>query len=378
MRRMPVELTIPSLFRAWPALAPKLPHVSLAERPTPVGRLRELERITGAHALYVKRDDLTAHPYGGNKVRKLEFLLAAARASGADCVLTFGAAGSNHALATAIHARMLGLRSISMLVPQVNARSVRRNLLASWQAGAELHHYADEARLKADLNQELARHHAQTGRTPFVIAGGGSSALGVAGFVDAALELKAQIEAGVLPTPERIYVALGTTGTAAGLRLGLDVAGIDARLIAVRVVHPDIGNAARIARLYAETAALLREADPTFPRPTLDPASVVTRHEYFGEQYGLYTEVAVAAAAQALAAEGLELEGTYTAKAFAAFLDDACSPSSAGPALFWLTCSSRSSSALSAVDGMDAMAYRALPREFHVYFEEKLQPLDRG
>src|SRR6188768_2085134 len=102
---MPVDSTSPSLFRAWPALAAKLPHVALTERPTPVERLRQLERSTGASALYVKRDDLTARAYGGNKVRKLEFLLAAARASGADSVLTFGAAGSNHALATAVHAR---------------------------------------------------------------------------------------------------------------------------------------------------------------------------------------------------------------------------------------------------------------------------------
>jgi len=375
---MPVDSTSPSLFRAWPVLAAKLPHVSLTERPTPVDRLRELERSTGADALYVKRDDLTARAYGGNKVRKLEFLLAAARASGADSVLTFGAAGSNHALATAVHARTLGLRSISMLVPQVNARSVRRNLLASWQAGAELLHYADETSLKADLSRQLARREATTGRAPFVIAGGGSSALGVAGFVDAALELKEQVAAGVLPPPERIYVALGTTGTAAGLRLGLDVAGIDARLIAVRVVHPDIGSPARTARLYAETAALLNEADARFPRPTLDPTSLIVRHEYYGGQYALYTQVAVAAAARAREAAGLELECTYTGKAFAAFLDDAASGALTGPALFWLTSSARSSSALAAVDGLDAMAYRALPREFHVYFEEELQPLDRG
>src|SRR6185295_20349862 len=157
---------------------------ALTERPTPVERLRELERSTGAGALYVKRDDLTAHAYGGNKVRKLEFLLAAARACGADSVLTFGAAGSNHALATAIHARALGLRSICMLVAQVNARSVRRNLLASWQAGAELHHYPGEAQLRAAIRYRLLRHESATGKAPYVIAGGGSAPLGVLGFVD--------------------------------------------------------------------------------------------------------------------------------------------------------------------------------------------------
>jgi len=159
---------------------------------------------------------------------------------------------------------------------------------------------------------------------------------------------------------------------------GLDGAGIDARLIAVRVVHPDIGSPARTARLYAETAALLNEAGARFPRPTLDPTSLIVRHEYYGGQYALYTQVAVAAAARAREAAGLELECTYTGKAFAAFLDDAASGALTGPALFWLTSSARSSSALAAVDGLDAMAYRALPREFHVYFEEEVQPLDRG
>jgi D-cysteine desulfhydrase len=366
------DTSIPHLFRAHPALADPLPHVALVERPTPVERLSVLERETGAHGLYVKRDDLSARRYGGNKTRKLEFLLAAARASGATDVLTFGAAGSNHALATAIYARALGLRSISMLIPEVNARAVRRNLLAAWQAGAELHHYPDEARLKAALRYQLERHEAQSARTPHVIAGGGSSPLGVIGFVDAAFELRAQIDAGLLPPPGRIYVALGTTGTAAGLRLGLDAAGLRARLICIRVVHPDIGSMARLALLYRQAAAVLSDKDPGFPRTTLDPASIVMRHEYYGGRYALYTPAGMAAVARAREAEGLELDGTYTGKAFAAFLDDATAAPDAEPALFWHTWSTRPLDA--DVANVD---YRALPRAFHRYFEEEVQSLDR-
>jgi D-cysteine desulfhydrase len=372
MRRMQIDTSIPHLFRAHPALAGKLAHAPLVERPTPVERLRRLERETGSGELYVKRDDLSAQRYAGNKTRKLEFLLAAARASGASEVLTFGAAGSNHALATAIYARSLGLRSISMLVPEVNARAVRRNLLASWHAGAELHHYPDEARLKAALRYQLQRHEAASGRTPHVIAGGGSSALGVMGFVDAAFELRAQIDAGLLPPPARIYLALGTTGTAAGLRLGLDAAGVRARLVAVRVVHPDIGNAARLALLYRQAASLLASMEPGFPRTTLDPGSIVIRHEYYGGRYALYTPAGTAAARRAWETEGLKLEGTYTGKAFAAFLDDAAIGSDHGPALFWHSCSTRPLD--TAIDSID---YRALPRAFHRYFEEEVQPLDR-
>jgi D-cysteine desulfhydrase len=373
MRCMHADTATPHLFRAHPALAAGLAHVALVERPTPVERLRRLEREIGGSELWIKRDDLSARSYAGNKVRKLEFLLAAARASGATEVLTFGAAGSNHALATAIYARALGLRSISMLIPEVNARAVRRNLLASWHAGAELHHYPDEARLKAALRYQLQRHESTTGRSPCVIAGGGSSPLGVIGFVEAALELRAQIDAGLLPPPARIYLALGTTGTAAGLRLGLDVAGVDAQLIAVRVVHPDIGNAARLALLYRQTASMLAGLDGSFPRTTLDPASVVIRHEYYGGRYAQYTGAGMAAAAKAMETEGLKLDGTYTGKAFAALLHDASRAAETGPTLFWHSCNTRPLDA--EIDDMD---YRTLPRAFHRYFEEDVQPLDRG
>lgn len=362
----------PFLFRAFPKLAQGLAHVGLVDRPTPVARLHGMERALAARVpLDVKRDDLTAGTYGGNKVRKLEFLLAAARAAGATEVMTVGAAGSNHALATAVHARAFGLRSISMLIPQVNARSVRRNLLASWNAGAELHHYPDEARLQAGIRHQTARHAAETGQAPWYIAGGGSSPIGALGFVDAAFELKAQIDAGLLPAPRRIYVALGTTGTAAGLRLGLDAAGLGAtRIVAVRVVREDIGSARRLAVLYAQAAALLRRLDPGFPDVALDPATVEVRHEYLGEGYAEYTAAGQAAVAAAREADGLVLEGTYTGKTFAALMDDLRGAED-GPVLYWHTYTHPLAPEL--VEG----DYRALPRELHRYFEEEVQPLDR-
>jgi D-cysteine desulfhydrase len=258
-----------------------------------------------------------------------------------------------------------------MLVAQVNARHVRDNLLASWCAGAELHHYPDERGLPAAVRYQLARHEAATGAPPYVIAGGGSAPLGVVGFVDAAFELKAQIDAGVLPPPGRIYVALGTTGTAAGLRLGLDAAGLTARLVAVRVVHADIGSPARLARLYGEASALLAGLDPAFPRRALDPATIELRHEHYGARYALYTPAGQAAVAQARARDGLELEGTYTGKAFAALLDDLRERGDTGPVLFWHSYSTRP------LAGLDEVDYRALPRAFHAYFEQDVQPLDR-
>ncbi|MFC2000465.1 pyridoxal-phosphate dependent enzyme, partial [Chloroflexota bacterium] len=110
-----------TLFEQYPLLQEKLPYMSLGEFPTPVHKLDGLGRELGIGQLYVKRDDLSGQAYGGNKIRKLEFLLGDALRANADEVVVFGGIGSNHAVATAIYVKQLGLRSISMLVPQPNA-----------------------------------------------------------------------------------------------------------------------------------------------------------------------------------------------------------------------------------------------------------------
>ncbi len=362
-----------ALFSQHPRLASALAHLSLGELPTPVQRLPGVEALTGARGLYVKRDDLSGRPYGGNKLRKLEFLLAAARAQGAAEVLTFGGAGSNHALATAIYARQVGLGSISMLVRQINSGAVRRNLLASWHAGAELHHYPDERGMRAAVRYQLMRHEALTGKTPYVIAGGGSAPAGVVGFVNAALELAAQIRAGELPEPSRIYVALGTAGTVAGLALGLSAAGLGhVRVIAVRVVHPDIGNRARCERLYRDTARLLHEADPAFAPGELAAGAIELRHDFYGERYAQLTPAAVDAIRTLRDADGITLEGTYTGKAFAALLADLRAGPREGCTLFWNTYNSRPLPA-----AVGRIHYRELPAGFHRYFEQPVQALER-
>ena len=185
------------LFEHHQQLACKLPYVALGEFPTPVQKLDQMGKQLGLESLYIKRDDLNSKAYGGNKIRKLEFILGEALHARAKEVLTFGAAGSNHALATAIYAKQLGLKSISMLVPQPNAQYVRRNLLKSYQCGAELHLYPKIPYIKPLTNPiflyQFFRHWLKSGRLPRVIPMGGSSSLGVVGFVNAAFELEGQI-----------------------------------------------------------------------------------------------------------------------------------------------------------------------------------------
>ena len=356
------------LFDLCPALEGLLAHVPLGEYPTPV---EGLERL--GEGLYVKRDDLSGKEYGGNKVRKLEFLLEEARCRGLGEVLTFGCAGSNHALATAIYARQLGLRSISMLMPQPNAESVRRNLLMSHAVGAELHMYRNMVSIAAGAQCQLVRHKMKTGRIPYIIPPGGSSPLGVAGFVNAGLELGQQAAEGQVPEPDFVYVATGTAGTMAGLVLGLKAAGLKTRTVGVRVTARRFMNEAKVLKLLRQTNNLLHALDASFPLYDFREDDFVLRHGFYGEAYGLYTPESVEAARRAYETGGLKLEGTYTGKALAALLhDEARGRLREKTAVFWNTYNSRNfAEAIADID------YRQLPTACHRYFEDDVQPLDK-
>ena len=368
------------LFEQYPLLRGKLAYVPLGEFPTPVQKLERLGAELGVTQLYIKRDDLSGEVYGGNKPRKLEFILGNALRSKAKEVITFGGAGSNHALATAIYARQVGLKSISMLMPQPNAQYVRQNLLMSHYCGAELHLCG--AGLESVMNMplvygatiyQLLWHRLEKGRLPYFISPGGSSPLGVIGFVNAGLELRRQVTSGQMPEPDYIYVACGTMGTAAGLTLGLRVARLSGRVVSVRICSEKFVNTRAMIKFINKTNSLLHSLDASFPRFEFSETDVNIRHDYFGKRYALFTEEGMAAVSLMRKCEGIKLDGTYTGKALAALKHDAKGESLRGKVvLFWNTLNSKDfSDAISDVD------YRDLPRRFHRYFEEEVQPLDR-
>ena len=360
------------LCEQFPLLSAKLPYTALGEFPTPVEQLERLGKSIGLEQLYIKRDDLSGKVYGGNKVRKLEFLLGHALHTGAKEVLTFGFAGSNHALATAIYAHQVGLKSISMLMPQPNARYLRRNLLMSYYCGAELHQYRNVPFVALGTIYQLLRHKLKYRSFPEVIAAGGSSPLGVIGFVNAAFELKEQISRAELPEPDRIYVALGTTGTAAGLLLGLKAANLKSRVIAIRVADEQFANVRKMVKLFRETNSFLSSLDPTFPHVELSEQEINIRHEFFGRQYALFTREGMDAVNRMQQTEGITLDGTYTGKALAALIHDAENRDIKDEVLlFWNTYNARDLS-----EYVTAIDYRQLPRSFHRYFEEDVQTLD--
>lgn len=363
------------LFQRYPQLAQRLSYVSLGQLPTPVEKLDGVGRELGLDQLYIKRDDQSGAVYGGNKVRKLEFLLGAALRAGAREVITMGYAGSNHALATAIYARRLGLRCTSVLLPQVNAHYVRHNLLAGNHAGARLQAYGNFISLIGGIDWAMLRGRWRDGIFPRYIPAGGSSPLGLAGYVNAALELKDQIAAGLLPEPDLIYAPLGSMGTSVGLTLGLKAAGLKTRVAAVRVIGKIHANSGKMLALLKKTSALLCRHDPSFPRLDFSENDFTVRHDCIGEGYAHFTAPGVAAAQLMQDKAGIVMNGAYSAKAFAALIGDARRGDElkGKVVLFWNTYNSRDLSAM-----MEDVDYRELPKSFHRYFEEEVQVMDQS
>ncbi|MFN2565457.1 MAG: pyridoxal-phosphate dependent enzyme [Gemmatimonadaceae bacterium] len=313
-----------TLVDRFPALA-SLPRAGLlGALPTPVAP------STLAPALWVKRDDLTAFPIGGNKVRALDFLLGGLGA-GAE-VLTAGAIGSTHSLTTVVHAKRLGARTTVIRWPQ-ELNEVARTVARRIEADADLT-YATRTVPGAYLRALRIR----LSRDVRWVPPGGTSALGILGHVDAALELAAQVAAGAVPPPARIVVPLGSCGTAAGLALGLELAGVPTRVVGVRVVSRLVANHARVLRLAARTARLIERVARGSRVPRVSPGRLQVAEGHFGGAYARETAEGRAAAERFHRGHApATLEPTYTAKAFAAALAQC----DGEPTLFWLTFDSR-------------------------------------
>ena len=347
-----------ALFRRYPAAAARIPHVPLATLPTPVERLPERVAPGGA---WVKRDDLTGEPYGGNKLRKLEVLLAEARRRGARRLITVGAMGSHHALATTVHGRAMGFEVSLVLFPQKPTPAVVRTLLMDVALGAELRF---TRRMETVPLALLSARWAHRGDGAFVIPAGGSDSLGTLGYVSAGLELAEQVEAGLCPRPDVVHVAGGTLGTAAGLALGLGLGGLETRVDAYRITSALVTNRRVLGGLIGGASALLAAAGVPVPDTAQVEGRVVLRDEQLGAGYGRDTE-AGRAAAERFGGEGLTLDPTYTAKAAAGYLA-ALRDEPAATHLYWHT--------LSATEPADAAAglrARDLPEPFRGWVERE-------
>ncbi len=323
----------PHLGALFPRL--RLPSAALGRFPTRVERLRVIEEALGTSSeLWIKRDDEARELYGGNKVRKLELLLGEALARKKSRIVTFGALGSHHALATTIYSKRLGLDAVLVLYPQPLDPHVIDDLLLDHVFGAELRRASHPATALPVALAEVAR----APRATLLVPPGGSSSLGTIGHIEGALELAAQIRAGELPEPDLLVVAFGTGGTAAGLAFGLALAGLKTRVVAVRVVEGITTRALLRELMNGARRMLGRRGAPVskLPRRALD--RIELDGEQLGKGYGHPTD-AGREARKVFERAGITLETTYTGKAAASLLKHARS-GEAKKILFWHTFSS--------------------------------------
>jgi D-cysteine desulfhydrase len=289
--------------------------------------------------LLVKRDDRTCPTYGGNKPRKLEFVIGSCLERGVQRLVTTGGLGTNHGLATTILGQEAGLATTLLLLDQPVTEKVRESLLLFTAYGAEVVHGRNIPGTALQGIRILLRSRLRGERAALVPAGG-SSAAGTLGFVSAAFELAEQIQAGVLESPSEIYVPVGTGGTYAGLALGMRLAGLPTRVVGVLVTDILPPSPARLARAARATLRMLRRADPSIPELPLGPEDFPVTTGQVGPGYGSSTPAADEAARAALDA-GLHLETTYTGKCLAEIRARAESGAlDEGPILFWNTFSS--------------------------------------
>ncbi len=319
------------IFEYFPDLVGQVPHQSVAMLPTPV------EPLPFAGNAWIKRDDLTHTEYGGNKVRKLEFIIAQARAQGAKRVVTFGAIGTNHGVATAMMCNRFGLACTVYLFDQPVTPTVQQNLRLMQYYEADLAYTG--SLFSTVLAYYLNYRRLRPGH--YFLFAGGSNPEGTLGYISAALELKQQIEAGEMPCPEVIVCPVGSSATLAGLSLGCQLAGLNTRVLGVRVAPSHLGvfpacTSETVYRLMRQTHQLL---SAKVQEPLPEPVYPVLTDDYYGNGYGVATDKGWAAQAQFEEA-GIKLEQTYTAKAAAAFLDQLQQQS--GPVLYWHTFNSLS------------------------------------
>jgi D-cysteine desulfhydrase len=307
--------------------------ISLGDFPTPIQPLSGL----GVENLWIKRDDLSSSVYGGNKVRKLEFILAAAKRRKAEHVITLGGIGTNHGLATAIFCRQLGMACTLLLFWQPVTPHVQENLrlFKKFQANPVYAKTLWRTALRYYVSERIKHPRA------YFVYAGGSNVLGTIGFINAALELKEQVMQGHMPEPAVIICPLGSGGTLGGLCLGVQLAGLSTRVVGVRVTASHLGpfqacTLGTVMKLMEATYAFLKKRCPDMPDIAIKPPLIL--EDYFGEGYGFPTEAGARAYRILKDKAGIELEPTYTAKTFAAVMDYSRSrPESGAPVLYWHT-----------------------------------------
>jgi D-cysteine desulfhydrase family pyridoxal phosphate-dependent enzyme len=302
-----------------------LPRVPLLGGRTPVERLERFEKAIGARGpIFIKRDDAIPFGFGGNKVRKLEMVMAEALERGADSVITCGGTQSNHARATAAAAAKLGLEC-HLVLSGGPPSSLTGNARLDEIFGARLHFVAGRAD-RAPAMTALETRLRDDGKKPYAIPIGASTPLGAAGY---ALGLLEMIEQG--HRPDAIVVASSSGGTQGGLLAGLTLAEVETRIVGISADESEVELRELVEKIEGGLLALLGSR--------AEPRKAEVRASYVGDGYGVPTEASRDAQALLARTEAILVDHTYTAKALAGLIAisrERCLPEGAS-VLFWHT-----------------------------------------
>lgn len=289
------------------------PRFRLATLPTPLERAQNLGRDLGVELL-IKRDDVMELALGGNKVRKLEFIVADALARGADVLVTGGAMHSNHARLTAAAAMKAGLEAHLVLRPPGGGEIPQGNLLLDHLLGAGIT-YIEGGEDLDEAMERVVRDLRARGRRPYTIPAGGASEYGVLGYALAAIEILQQASAMGL-RPGWVVHTTGTGATQAGLVLGMKILGAEG----VRVVG--ISNGRKASELVSRIHGLVERASSAFGLGVrVSPEDVIVYDSYTFGGYGAISKEVVETMKYAARREGIILDPVYTAKGFYGLID---------------------------------------------------------
>lgn len=295
----------------------RFPRVHLAHLPTPLEPMERLSKHLGGARLWIKRDDCTGLSTGGNKTRKLEFLMGEALARGADTVITQGATQSNHARQTAAAAAKLGLACHILLEDRTGNNSpdytMNGNVLLDRLHGASISKRAKDSDMNAEM-ENLAADLRDKGKRPYIVPGGGSSPVGALGYANCALELLHQANEMDLKIGH-IVQATGSAGTQAGFVAGLVALNANIPVLGISVRAPKEKQEANVFDLAQRTAEY-------FGAPgVVKSEHIVANSDYVGAGYGIPTDGMREAVKLAARFEGILLDPVYTGKGFDGLID---------------------------------------------------------
>jgi len=295
----------------------RFPRISLAHLPTPLEPLTRLSDFLGGPNIFVKRDDCTGLGSGGNKTRKLEFLMADAIQNGADTIITQGAVQSNHARQTAAAAAKVGMQCELLFENRIENPAERYlnsgNVFLDHLFGANIHHFDKGADMNAAMENKAASLSA-SGKRPYIIPGGGSNKIGALGYVNCALELLTQANGQGLVINHIIH-ATGSAGTQAGLIAGLKATNSNIPLLGIGVSAPQAEQEEKVFKLADETADYIGAAG------CVRRDDVIANCDYVGEGYGIPTQGMKDAVSLLATMEGLLFDPVYSGKGLAGMID---------------------------------------------------------